>query len=223
MSDLALQQSDTQTVVTPRPRVVEDRIHPVVTLRRALSAECEAMLHYALDRGKAIPLDITQQISVVLSGPISADDASSLSKLMVLHGQISAVIAPASGRTLVLFEVERSSHPRLYAFGPVRLVRQMLGFAVVALALTGALSTLPAVNVPNVATGWFELDGVSAYAVLAFLFSVAGLGAAFSNLSMINRYIENANYDPIFEGSYWVRIVLGLISGVVLGEIFSIW
>src|SRR5262249_15399670 len=101
----------------------------------------------------------------------------------------------------------------------VRLVRQMLGFAVFALLSTSVLSTFESVNVDNVASGWFPLNGWNGFCVLAFLLSVASLGAAFSNLSTINHYIEHANYDPTFEGSYWVRVVLGLISGVVLGEI----
>jgi hypothetical protein len=110
-------------------------------------------------------------------------------------------------------------HPNLYVFGPVRLVRQMLAFAVLSLLSTCVLRTLGNVNIDNVAHGWFLLHGLDATCVITFLLSVAGLGAAFSNLSTINRYIENANYDPTFEGSYWVRVVLGLISGVVLGEI----
>ena len=137
----------------------------------------------------------------------------------MLHGELSVLIAPARGRTLVLLEQERLAHPHLYVFGPVRLVRQMLAFAVFVLFTTSVLSTMSTVNVDNVAKGWFVLSGVDAVCVLGFLLSVAGLGAVFSNLSTINRYIELANYDPTFEGSYWVRVVLGLISGVVLGEI----
>lgn len=180
------------------------------------------MVHYALDEGRAIPADLTQRIAQVLAAPaaMTADaSAAQLTELIILHGTLSPIIAPARGRTLVLLEEERKAHPTLYVFGPVRLVRQMLGFAIVALFATCVLSTIKYVNVDNVANGWFLLNGWEAVCVLGFLLSVAALGSAFSALSIISRYIEQANYDPTFEGSYWVRVVLGLISGVVLGEI----
>jgi len=222
MSDLAHAETDPSSVVTPLQRPVDERAPPLPTtrLREALHRECEAMLRHALDRGKEIPPDVVQRVAQALSSPTAVGgEPERLAELTILHGELSALVAPARGRTLVLLEDERRANPRLYVFGPVRLVRQMLAFAVLALATTSILSTLHAVDVDNVAQGWFALSGGEAYAVLGFLLSVACLGAAFSNLSTINRYIEQANYDPTFEGSYWVRVVLGLISGVVLGEI----
>ncbi|MDR3527600.1 MAG: hypothetical protein P4L57_09990, partial [Rhizomicrobium sp.] len=218
MTDLATKQSDPQALV-PRPRVVEDSQNPITTLKKALLQECAAMLHYALDKDKPIPADVSKQAATALSGSSLADDPVSFSNMMALHSQLSAIITPASGRTLVLFEIERQTHPQLYAFGPVRVVRQMVAFAFFALLMTGFLSTTAPVDVKNVAAGWFNLHGLVAYAVLGFLFAVASLGSAFSNLAIISHYIEDATFDPIFEGSYWVRAVLGLISGVVLGEI----
>ena len=223
MSETAIRQSDLPSTVTPLLRPVEDRaqVAPANRLRRALQHECEAMLHYALDEGKEIPVATAQALAHALAAPVGQADAeiAQLADLTMLHSELSALVAPARGRTLVLLEDERASHPHLYVFGPVRLVRQMLAFAVLSLVATCFLSTLEIVDIPNVARGWFGLSGMKAYCVLGFLMSVAGLGAAFSNLSTINRYIEHANYDPTFEGSYWVRVVLGLISGVVLAEI----
>jgi len=226
VTETAIKQSDPHSTVTPLLRPVEDRAPaapatPAARLRQILARECEAMLHRALDQGKGIPTETAERIARALSAPVGQVDGESaqLAELTMLHGELSALVAPARGRTLVLLDEERKAHPRLRIFGPVRLVRQMLAFAVFALVSTCLLSTLKTVDIPNVARGWFGLGGFDAYCVLGFLMSVAGLGAAFSNLSTINRYIEQANYDPTFEGTYWVRVVLGLISGVVLAEI----
>jgi hypothetical protein len=223
MTDLArTPHAGSEPTVTPlRPLEEYTPAPPASRLRIELQRECEAMLQHALDKGKEIPLETAKRAGKIIaaaSAP-SANEAGLFAGLTVLHNELSTLVAPASGRTLVLLEIERRSHPFLYVFGPVRLVRQMLGFAVIALLTTSALSTLSIVDVQNVARGWFDLSGIEAICVLAFLLSVAALGASFSNLSMINRYIEQANYDPTYEGSYWVRVVLGLISGVVLGEI----
>jgi hypothetical protein len=222
MTDAALIPPDSGATVT-QLRAVGDSPNPtpVARMRETLQRESVAMLHYALEEGKEIPPDVPQRLAQVLAMPAGPGpgEVAQFADLTYLHAQLSTVIAPARGRTLVLLDEERRQHPGLYVFGPVRLVRQMLGFAVFALVSTCLLSTLKTVDVAHVGSGWFPLSGWNAFSVLCFLLSVAGLGAAFSNLSAINHYIEQANYDPTFEGSYWVRVVLGLISGVVLGEI----
>jgi hypothetical protein len=222
MTDAAMIEPDPGSTVTPlRPMAELPHPTPVARMRETLQRECAAMLHHALDAGKDIPAAMAQRLAQALSSPPGpgAGEVAQFAELTTLHAELSALIAPARGRTLVLLEEERRRHPQFYIFGPVRLVRQMLGFAVLALLGTSLLSTLKTVNVANVAAGWFPLNGWAGFCVLAFLLSVAALGAAFSNLSTINHYIEQASYDPTFEGSYWVRVVLGLISGVVLGEI----
>jgi len=208
-----------EPTVTPL-RPSEERAPPAASpLAEKLQHECEAMLRYALDRGKDIGPDLARRAGQVLTASAGVDETGRLADLTLLHSELATLIAPASGRTLVLLEQEHKLHPFLYVFGPVRLVRHMLGFAVFALLTTCLLSTFSTVDVEHVAQGWFTLNGASAFWVLAFLLSAAALGAAFSNLSTISHYIEHANYDPTFEGSYWARVVLGLISGVVLGEI----
>ena len=222
MTDLARTQSEPDATVTPF-RPLEEPVPPPMPSRlvQNLQRECEAMLQHALDKAREIPAETAQRAGRVLIERTAsgAGEVGQFVELTILHNELSALIQPASGRTLVLLDQEHKAHPFLYVFGPVRLVRQMLAFAVFALLATRLLRTLDAVDVDHVAQGWFGLSGFTALCVLGFLLSVAGLGAAFSNLSTISRYIDHANYDPTFEGSYWVRVVLGLISGVVLGEI----
>jgi len=222
MSDLTLEKPGPLPILGIAPRETEDstRVLPAERLCMTLRHECEVMLHHALKNDKEIPPDVARQLGHALSDPSAgADGAAQIEMLVQLHGQLSALVAPACGRTLVLFDEERQMHPRLYVFGPVRLVRQMLALAMMMLLSTCLLSTFDVVNDTNVAAGWFAVSGEKAFGVLGFLLAAAGLGSIFSNLSTMSRYIEQANYDVTYEGSYWTRFVLGLISGVVLGEI----
>jgi hypothetical protein len=54
---------------------------------------------------------------------------------------------------------------------------------------------------------------------LLFVLSAAGLGAIFASLFKINGFISNGTYDPTFESSYWINVVLGLIAGLLLAEL----
>ena len=49
-----------------------------------------------------------------------------------------------------------------------------------------------------------------------------GLGACFAGLFQANRYIANNTFDPKFESSYWIRIVLGLMAGIILAELIPL-
>jgi hypothetical protein len=57
---------------------------------------------------------------------------------------------------------------------------------------------------------------------LLFLLSAAGLGACFAGLFLANRYIANNTFDPKYEASYWIRIVLGLMAGIILAELIPL-
>jgi hypothetical protein len=57
---------------------------------------------------------------------------------------------------------------------------------------------------------------------LSFLLAAAGLGACFAGLFQANRYIANSTFDPKYESSYWIRIVLGLMAGMILSELIPL-
>lgn len=188
------------------------------TLAPILVRECNAMLYYGLEHGKEVPEGLALAVSEVIAAA-PQPGAAALAAIVSVHGQLSRLIAPACGRALVLFEDERLTHPLAHMLGPVRIVRQMTLVGIFALALAVGLSTLSFVETKSIAAGWFTLSGWQAWGVTGFLLAVSGLGASFANLSTINDYIDNATFDPVYEGSYWARLVLGLISGVVLAEI----
>ncbi len=57
---------------------------------------------------------------------------------------------------------------------------------------------------------------------LVFLVAAAVLGATFSALFKLNRYISNQTYEAVHVSSYWIRFILGIISGIILSELIPI-
>jgi hypothetical protein len=78
------------------------------------------------------------------------------------------------------------------------------------------------VNADTIREWIFGHDGMELVLNILFLLAAAGLGAGFAGLFQANQYIANSTFDPKFESSYWIRIVLGLMAGVILSELIPL-
>jgi hypothetical protein len=186
-------------------------------LPAVLAQECEAMAGYATTWGKHIPAELGGRVSRALLE--SPGGAQGLAELIDVHGLLTELVAPAHPNTILLMASEARVHPFLHALGPVRLVRQLLLFATLCLAMVCGLSGLKIIHSDILAKNWLQLEGWAALAVNLFLLSTASLGAAFANLSIVNRYIAHGNYDQKYESTYWIRVMLGMMSALILGQI----
>ena len=119
----------------------------------------------------------------------------------------------------MLLAEQRHCHPVLHAFGPVAQVRWMLAAAVLALLLLLGTALSGDVNPENVSKGLLNLQGMQLVVVETFLVAASAVGATLANLKRLNRYISDCNYDPRYDSSYWTRLVMGLISGVILSQV----
>lgn len=77
----------------------------------------------------------------------------------------------------------------------------------------------PHVNENTIIHGIMMNQGIELLLNLLFLLACAGLGASFSALFQANNYIASMNYDPRYDSSYWSKILLGLIAGLILVEL----
>lgn len=185
-------------------------------IEKILLREIEAMVLYALAAGLDVPPE-------ALAGPQhSASDVPPLEpatdpvvRLADLHQTLTKLIAPARGATLVLLAEQRHCHSVLHAFGPVAQVRWMLAVAVGALLLLLGTALSGDVNPENVSKGLLNLQGIPLVVVETFLIAASAVGATLANLKRLNHYISDCNYDPRYDSSYWTRLVMGLISGVI--------
>jgi hypothetical protein len=181
---------------------------------RQLLTETEAMARYALAAGLAMPPKLVGDIH-------DAKRLGDRSSLATTHNQLVKLVAPAKPGTIRILEDEKKDSGIGRYLGPIHLVRQLMVISVVFLAVFVALATtthagIESTTAATVSRGW------SALAVVIYLFSAAGLGATFSALWRVHRYIEDGTYDRTYDASYWIMIMLGLIAGLVLALVIPI-
>jgi hypothetical protein len=194
-------------------------------------------VQYAFSTGRVVPIEVMVRLDQTVSaadglsvvaapaGPgerptaeaaapgAPAIEISRFVSLPVAHAGLARAITPARPEALLLMADERERHPLWSAFGPLPLVRQMLGLALLSLVVLLAVSIDAAVNKENMAKSLLELSGFPLLMVEAFLVSAVSLGACFANLQRINTFISEGTYDPRFQSTYWTRWVMGVISG----------
>lgn len=68
----------------------------------------------------------------------------------------------------------------------------------------------------------YAMQGIELLTVMLFLMSAAALGACFNALFTAHHYISDGTYDTRFDSSYWMRIGLGVISGLLMAELIPV-
>jgi hypothetical protein len=216
-------------------------------LRRRMLRECEAMLQHALGTGRVVSAEVMEHFDLAVSAPDalmasaaanrrddaapadlasgsgSATQTSRLASLAVAYAGLAVAIAPATPEAVLLMAEERARHPFWSGFGPLPLVRQMLGLALFSLAVLLGVSISAEVNTVNMSKSLLELSGFPLLMIEAFLVSAASLGACFANLQRINTFISDGTYDPRIQSTYWTRWVMGVISGIVLSQLVYVF
>ena len=84
------------------------------------------------------------------------------------------------------------------------------------------LSLSSYINNDNMVASMFDMEGARLLYVQAILLAAAAIGASFSALFKANSYVTAGCFDAKYESSYWVRFVVGLISGIILTQLIPI-
>jgi hypothetical protein len=90
----------------------------------------------------------------------------------------------------------------------------MAGFVLISLS--------PMIDSAAMASDIYTMDGINLLTTMVFLLSAAGLGSTFQALFTAQAYVSNATYDPRYDASYWIRIGLGLVAGLLLSVLVPI-
>jgi len=212
-------------------------------LWQRMARECEAMMQHALSTGLIVPTDVMEHLDQAVSAPngpavvaapdrrddplpadavvrnASATGTSQFVSLAVAHAGLALAIAPATPEAVRLMADERERHPVWCEFGPLPLVRQTLGLAMLSLVVLLGVSISREINTENMSKSLLESSGYPLFMIEAFLVSAASLGACFANLQRINAVISDGTYDPRVQSTYWTRWVMGVISGMILSQI----
>lgn len=203
-----------------------------------LLRECEAMMMYAFNANRTVPdetIEILAKFNIAnLTAPgqksTNRHDATDLKHIapedFVLlcraHQSLAKLVAPARPATLALLEHYSKTVVFVAFGGPIGVVPRLLLAGMAFLLLFIGISQTTAINPSNLTTDLLSLDGWQLLAVALLYLSAAGLGATFAALFQVNRYITDGTYDPTYEASYWVRIALGLMAGLMLASIINL-
>lgn len=187
-------------------------------LRRHVLAECRSMVRYVWASGLSLPDDLRRLLDA-LDLPHAGPDAPPLSLLSEIHECLAHVVAPAMPRTIHLLETDQASRTLLGILGPLPNIRRLMAAALGFIALFLALAQSQQINGTNLQKLFSELDGLELLIVLGFYMSAAGLGACFNALFKAHSYISRQTYDPRYDSSYWIRIALGIIAGLMLAQL----
>ncbi|BDS09332.1 hypothetical protein [Aureispira anguillae] len=192
--------------------------------------ECETMVRYAQSQGKTIPSHILKQMSdlnaiahelnhEIKAGNVEQLDPRSLNMALIgdLHRELARVIAPATPATVLLMETNKRKG--LFGLlGPVPLVRRLN--MITMFCLLTFLGLFFAKEVDSISVN----GDILSYEGLAFVYNelviicMAALGASFYALFEVYKYITKNSYDPKYDSIYWIRFVLGIVSGVILAQ-----
>lgn len=183
-------------------------------IRTEMTTDIGAIAHHVLSGGG----QIDDQTASVLRR-LEAGEILGLDELIAAHDNLSAIIAPATPRAIcALQESERSTG--LFRFlGPTPAVRRLTMANLFFALLFFGLSVSPRINEQTVSLSIYEQSGLDLVIKLLFLMSAAGLGASFGALFEVWQEIREGRFDPISESTHWMRITLGLVSGLVLSEL----
>lgn len=191
-----------------------------IKLQHYLLEECFAMTKHLSAYGKEIPMSASSILNFNMKDCSSIDITEK--EVLKLHKELSKKIAPASPKTVWLLYKESQSSRILSFLGPVKLIRRLMLVTLLSLIFFILISCSKQISAENISESIYKLNGVPLFIVLSFYLVSASLGATFSSLFKINRYIINNTYDPKFEASYWILYVLGVIAGIMLAVIIPI-
>ncbi len=206
---------------------------------KLLLEEAEAMITHALGSGMQIPAEMVRHMENYRAcylqleahtehgqsinhpyGTLNSDDLAE--GLTRIHNELARIISPASPRAILLLRKEETIKSPLKVFGPVPLIRHVMIASLIFLLGFVFISLSPDVNTQNIEAGLFASEGLPLLLNLLFLLSAAGLGACFSALFKANSYVVSGTYEPRYEATYWARISLGLIAGLLLATLIPV-
>ncbi len=193
--------------------------------------ECKGMAIYAAERGMQVPLSVAKTITAhepyfqekPSENPERKEDPLEKSEpqidlLVSAHQKLSKIVEPATPQAILL--INRGGGRSLFSFfGPVPLIRDMIFVAILSLVVFLCVVLKKEVNMFDI--NIFTLDGKDLLYPLLFLISSSALGASFAALYKANQYIRNLTYDPNQVASYWIRFLLGIISGLILSLVID--
>lgn len=142
-------------------------------------------------------------------------------ELTMVHQDLTAAIYPATPSTIVMLEDQKKRPLRF--LGPVPLIQRMTFVAIISLLTFLGLFMFEEVSASSVNGNILDYEDPMTFLLNElFILSIAAAGASFYALFEAYKYISNASFDSKYESMYWIRFILGILSGVILAQFIFI-
>ena len=182
--------------------------------RTTLLVEIDAMSRHLLSEGRQV-----DAMTAAILQRLESGQRPSIEELTEAHNNLSEIVAPATPRAICALQEGQRAGGISRLLGPTPSVRRLtLANLIFALMFFG-LSVSPTINQDTIALSIYDQSGSALMIKLLFIMSAAGLGASFGALFEVWHEISEGRFDPVTESAHWMRIVLGLIAGLLLSEI----
>lgn len=182
--------------------------------------ECEAMLNYALANGKKIDPNILKKLKELQrkreDEKATGRSVNTIDDIGDVHNMLAGTISPATPATVLL--MEKTSQSGWKFLGPVPLVRKMMIVTIFCLAAFLGLFLSPDVDGNTINGDILSYEPLKFLLNEGFIVSSAALGASFYALFEAYKYIATSSYDSKYDSIYWIRFILGVVSGVLLAQ-----
>lgn len=177
-----------------------------------IKSEINAMLSFALNNGLAI----NNEINTLL-------DSSKLNDLLAVHSLLTKDVLPATPKSIQYLNIINKEGIQETSYNKVPLVRNLIFLALFFLITFITTALFPEVNNDSLDKGIMDNNGLSLLLNLTFLCSISGLGVAFYLLKSVSTAIQKGTLVPEDAIYYTALIFLGVIAGIILSEIISLY
>lgn len=177
-----------------------------------MSNEINNMLSYAVYNGIIINTEVNQLIQ-----------NSSVDDLINAHNLLCKNVAPATPKSIQFTRKLHEQSNNRFILGKLPLVRNLIILAILFLAIFIITGTSPNVNNDSLDHGIMDNSGLNLLLNIGYLCAVAGLGTTFYLLKNVSTSLKKGTLLPEESIEYMAQIILGIIAGLVLSEILSIY
>ena len=209
-----------------RPDEMPDKIQSISTTDTLavfrddnLVEQINVMVEFATGNGYDIPPNLLKQRAMLAVKDQVGFEETELEELATIHQQLNRIVAPATPQTLILLADERKRGAFLSSIALIPIVRHIIMVSLFFLTMFIVIGQLDMVNQANLKAGILGNQGLVAVVILFYLVSCAGLGACFTALYRLKEFLTESNFDPRYNSTYWVSILLGVISGLFISEL----
>ncbi|HSG41334.1 MAG TPA: hypothetical protein VLE27_16960 [Thermoanaerobaculia bacterium] len=174
------------------------------------------MARYLISSGVKVPARLIDRLEAL------AESQGPCLELVEIHNRLAQLVAPATPRSLVFLAKEEARRSPFDFFGEIPLVRRLMAVALSSTVLLFSVSLSPIVDGRTENFSLLSNSGYSLFLHQLFLVTAASIGACFANLYRVKNYVKDGTFDPVYESSYWIRYILGLLAGTLIALLIPV-